>query len=1136
MNKLLLLTFIGLFLINIGFSDMYNLNDNKWITVFNDTFDRANSNTVGAEYIERENAAGDCAINSSVLRLTGSGGTWTHCALNFTLAGINTTILADYPIIRLSYNYTQTGAINIRTGFGNKSVWSTTFIETEVTGYFNEWNSRTTLKYLNNGATGATYYNIVQGSNNRYDFVINTANNNISYYVNGSLVGSQIAGWYGKPQDIYSWGAFDKTTYADIDNVVLYYYKENLTDGLMNYYKFDENTGINVKDEVSGNNITLKNNTAWVNGIINYGSNGSRATDTWAQQNSNVGISGANSWTVNTWVKFLTFDNDATIWQLGVGGTACNIGGIYYNSVTSSLKVQGWGCAGTGDFTPIPLNPTVNQWYMITVTYNGTGWKTYINGTLKAQAITPFTLTDNKFQINKLHTFTGYSINGITDELGIWNKVLTSGEITQLWNNGAGLPYSSFSGAIPPITNFNVTTITSNSSWLYSNSTNNYFTEFNTTNNFMIRTYNITGAEVNQSITLYSPDLGGVYTNGTNITSGTNFTITINNASLTSYKLNFTNPFNASIQNIVTIYIDEIESIILNSNTSRFYRFNTTLNLSAYGYHSFGLTNTTCNDNINLSSIQLNISNRVVPLCTNTSITLNNSNVYNYTITITHAERGSNITNTYYYYTNNYSLSSATYNATIRSNGTNLFETSIISQLNSTANASMKISYNGTISDMIANGTVNHFSFSNTPIINTSIENFTIIFMLNETLNGESLITNYTYYQLVANIQVALCNGTYTVPFININLKDEQERTTYVNGSIDIGVDLYGDIYAFYGRDQTNYTFCLKNAVNFTIDVDFTYYAPTNITNGVNMTQDDYGAIDKRTREYFIRDYNFNGSTINLNLFLLKTADVSVQRAEKIKFIILDSSDLPQENFIINVKRWYENEYELVAMAKTNYAGEALTYVDYLDWTYQVEVLNIDNEIVKTLSRSVFNKYENTIYIITSSMANPYLEKQHINYNYTWNNNTGVFAISIYDDRGVPINITVKAIGRLSDTVCDYSYYSASVTSACILNNSDEESYTINVNVGANDIVFNLFRYTIDEVARLAMGRSGLFYTFLIVMAFGLFGINISIQTVPILGCFGLLISQMLGFIQIDPIYTAGIFAAAVLVTVRFTR
>ena len=40
----------------------------------------------------------------------------------------------------------------------------------------------------------------------------------------------------------------------------------------------------------------------------------------------------------------------------------------------------------------------------------------------------------------------GSEFDGLIDECGIWSRVLTAGEITDLYNSGAGLPYDAGGG------------------------------------------------------------------------------------------------------------------------------------------------------------------------------------------------------------------------------------------------------------------------------------------------------------------------------------------------------------------------------------------------------------------------------------------------------------------------------------------------------------------------------------------------------------------------------------------------------------------------------------------------------------------------------------------------------------------
>jgi len=53
----------------------------------------------------------------------------------------------------------------------------------------------------------------------------------------------------------------------------------------------------------------------------------------------------------------------------------------------------------------------------------------------------------NNFLIGAIHGGGDY-MDGLVDEVGIWNKVLTSGEITDLYNSGSGLAYPFGEGGV----------------------------------------------------------------------------------------------------------------------------------------------------------------------------------------------------------------------------------------------------------------------------------------------------------------------------------------------------------------------------------------------------------------------------------------------------------------------------------------------------------------------------------------------------------------------------------------------------------------------------------------------------------------------------------------------------------------
>ncbi|MCX6354007.1 MAG: LamG domain-containing protein [Candidatus Aureabacteria bacterium] len=93
------------------------------------------------------------------------------------------------------------------------------------------------------------------------------------------------------------------------------------------------------------------------------------------------------------------------------------------------------------------VNNYVNSWLHYVVVYSGnkdaTGVKIYINGTLISNDVKANTLTGDV----SFADFTFGSMKGIygskyrLDEVGIWNRSLTSAEVTQLYNDGGGITY-----------------------------------------------------------------------------------------------------------------------------------------------------------------------------------------------------------------------------------------------------------------------------------------------------------------------------------------------------------------------------------------------------------------------------------------------------------------------------------------------------------------------------------------------------------------------------------------------------------------------------------------------------------------------------------------------------------------------
>jgi len=99
---------------------------------------------------------------------------------------------------------------------------------------------------------------------------------------------------------------------------------------------------------------------------------------------------------------------------------------------------------GTGVGTHANIIPMQNNlWQFLVVTYNGSQWQVYKNGT----NIVNYTEACPKISgwISTVGADgsggTSNDFNGTMDGIGIWNRTLTNAEITQLWNNGAGVTF-----------------------------------------------------------------------------------------------------------------------------------------------------------------------------------------------------------------------------------------------------------------------------------------------------------------------------------------------------------------------------------------------------------------------------------------------------------------------------------------------------------------------------------------------------------------------------------------------------------------------------------------------------------------------------------------------------------------------
>ena len=215
-----------------------------------------------------------------------------------------------------------------------------------------------------------------------------------------------------------------------------------LWDGLQAYYTADSTPN----DALGTYNGTLVNGATYGTGIINQGFSLDGVNDTVNIGNvlDNNGTQ-AMSWSL--WVNFSSSPVFDALLAKYSGGTG------YYITMTNTNRVQfGIGETLTSNAIRVYSAPvlTTSTWYHVVITYDGSklasGIKIYVNDSNTTVYINYDTFTGSSSSTNILQlgraSLGGNYFNGILDEISIYNRVLTSIEVTELYNSGAGKQYT----------------------------------------------------------------------------------------------------------------------------------------------------------------------------------------------------------------------------------------------------------------------------------------------------------------------------------------------------------------------------------------------------------------------------------------------------------------------------------------------------------------------------------------------------------------------------------------------------------------------------------------------------------------------------------------------------------------------
>lgn len=204
-----------------------------------------------------------------------------------------------------------------------------------------------------------------------------------------------------------------------------------LTDNLVAYWKLDESSGNAADATGNGNTLTNTGGITYESGKINKG-----ARNNGSSNRLSGTITGLTSTSNNTWsfqIKLNSF-NGYIVDHLP---TSNGVRFIIYGNGTNGITIFANG--NTINITGMSLG----TFYHVVVTKNGTGWTAYLDNVSKGTTTTGGGSYINNLAFSLLSPADSFGSQPdvVIDEFGIWDRALSAGEVSQLYNGGAGLQY-----------------------------------------------------------------------------------------------------------------------------------------------------------------------------------------------------------------------------------------------------------------------------------------------------------------------------------------------------------------------------------------------------------------------------------------------------------------------------------------------------------------------------------------------------------------------------------------------------------------------------------------------------------------------------------------------------------------------
>jgi hypothetical protein len=231
-----------------------------------------------------------------------------------------------------------------------------------------------------------------------------------------------------------------------------------LTDSMIAYWELEEASGQR-SDAHGTNHLSVVNAVGRLTGRVGFAADFELSSTQYLEADSETPLRmGDNDRTICAWVNLESKSGNMSIVSKDTDspGSSRDFTLDYALSSTKfRFYINGGGGADTIVSSEDVVNPSLSTWYFLVAWHNaaadtlnlqinnGTVNSHTTNGTVPQTSTAPFRIGARAYA-----GFEDY-FDGLIDQVGIWNRVLTTDERTSLYNGGNGLAYSAIGGSDP---------------------------------------------------------------------------------------------------------------------------------------------------------------------------------------------------------------------------------------------------------------------------------------------------------------------------------------------------------------------------------------------------------------------------------------------------------------------------------------------------------------------------------------------------------------------------------------------------------------------------------------------------------------------------------------------------------------